>query len=347
MGCIYKITNTLSGKSYIGQTRQDAEKTRIRDHLAGKGNRIVKQAIAKYGKDAFTFEILHDGIIPEFLDTLEIEAIAKHNTLAPHGYNLTTGGDGGSRSEEARRKISEAMKHPDIRRKQSESKKGENNPMKRPEVRRKHAESMRHPDVRQRQAKNNAMKRPEVRQKHSEAVKQPDVRRKHSEAVKGENNPMYGKTHSKEAKRKMSENNAMKRPEVRRKISGENSPTKRSEVRRKISEAHTGKTLSDEHRRKISQAQKGKPGHWKDRKFSDEHRQKISKALEDRKFSDEHRQKISQAQRSPEYIPAREFFFSLPSNMILKEKRRLLHQKITGVHRGTINNWVRKWTKDV
>ena len=77
-------------------------KTRIRDHLNGNGNRIVKQAIAKYGREAFTFEILHDGVIPEFLDTLEIEAIAKFNTIAPHGYNLDTGGGGGSPSKETR-----------------------------------------------------------------------------------------------------------------------------------------------------------------------------------------------------------------------------------------------------
>ena len=106
MGSIYLIRNTVNGKSYIGQTRQDAEKTRIRDHLTGnsKGSQLVKRAVKKYGRDAFTYEILHDGIIPEFLDTLESEAIEKFNTVSPHGYNLTTGGEGGSRCEETRRK---------------------------------------------------------------------------------------------------------------------------------------------------------------------------------------------------------------------------------------------------
>ena len=68
MGSIYKITNTVNGKAYIGQTIHDAEKTRIRDHLNGTGNgsRLVRRAINKYGKDAFTYEILYDGIIPEF-----------------------------------------------------------------------------------------------------------------------------------------------------------------------------------------------------------------------------------------------------------------------------------------
>ena len=84
MGSIYKITNTANGKSYIGQTIQDAVKTRIRYHFAGRGNQLVKRAIEKYGQDAFTYEILHDGIIPEFLDDLEKEVIAKFNTVLLH-----------------------------------------------------------------------------------------------------------------------------------------------------------------------------------------------------------------------------------------------------------------------
>ena len=108
MGSIYKITNTVNGKAYIGQSRHDAKKTRIRDHLAGRGSRVIKSAIEKYGEDAFTYEFLHDGIIAEFLDMFEIEAIAEHNTLVPNGYNLTTGGEGGTPSEETRRKISKA-----------------------------------------------------------------------------------------------------------------------------------------------------------------------------------------------------------------------------------------------
>ena len=53
-------------------------------------------------EDAFTYEILHDGIIPEFLDILEREAIETFNTIAPHGYNLTEGGEGGSLSDETK-----------------------------------------------------------------------------------------------------------------------------------------------------------------------------------------------------------------------------------------------------
>ena len=112
MGSIYKITNTVNGKSYIGQTIYDAEKTRIRQHLNGHscGSKLVKHAIERYGKDAFTYEILHDGIIPEFLDTLEKEAIDKFNTVHPHGYNRTSGGGGGPHSEDTCQRISEYVK---------------------------------------------------------------------------------------------------------------------------------------------------------------------------------------------------------------------------------------------
>ena len=54
----------------------------------------LKDDVKEYGKDAFVFEILHDSIIPELLDSYETEAIAKHNTVAPNGYNQNGGGTG-------------------------------------------------------------------------------------------------------------------------------------------------------------------------------------------------------------------------------------------------------------
>ena len=263
MGSIYKITNAVNGKSYIGQTIRDAEKTRIHQHLNGnsRGSRLVKRAIKKYGKDAFTYEILYDGILPEFLDTLEIEAIAEFNTLAPNGYNLTTGGGGGSRSEETRRRISESKK--------------------------------------------------------------------------GENHPFYGKSFSEEHRRKISEANRRRKnsPETRRKISETNkgriSPNKgkklgphSEEARRKMSDARKGKNLSIEHRCKISEAQKG------------------------HEVSEETRRKISKTKETPERMAAREFFFSLPSNMDLKQKRRCLRQRFLNKDPKVIYNWCKKFDSE-
>ena len=110
MGYIYKITNAVNGKSYIGKTVHEPETGRIRDHLNGysKGCKALHRAIKKHGKEAFTYEILHQGIIPELLDSFEIEAIKTHETLAPNGYNLLKGGGGCSPSEETRSKMSKA-----------------------------------------------------------------------------------------------------------------------------------------------------------------------------------------------------------------------------------------------
>ena len=189
MGSIYKITNTINGKSYIGQTIQDAVKTRIRDHLTGNGNRIVKHAIAKYGEDAFVFEILHDGIIPEFLDTLEIEAIQNFNTIAPNGYNLDTGGNRNkTRSEETKRKLSKANK-------------GKPGPNKgktfSEEHRRKISEA--HKGKTFSEASRRKMSESRKGKPRSEETK-----RKLSEINAGENHPQYGKPRSEETKRKLS-----------------------------------------------------------------------------------------------------------------------------------------------
>ncbi len=134
MGCIYKITNSVNGKAYIGQSVYDAEKTRIKNHLGGYGNRYLRNALAKYGRDAFNWEIFHDGILPAFLDSFEIETIEKYKTLYPNGYNLTTGGNalrgeknpfyGKRHSEETRQKFKERSRSEEFRRKMSEANKG-------------------------------------------------------------------------------------------------------------------------------------------------------------------------------------------------------------------------------
>jgi len=52
---IYKITNKINGKSYIGQTIQKLE-YRIGDHFSGHGNaRRLSSAIKKYGKRVLKF----------------------------------------------------------------------------------------------------------------------------------------------------------------------------------------------------------------------------------------------------------------------------------------------------
>ena len=128
MGYIYMIRNTVNGKAYIGQTINKVE-NRINDHFSltqtRRGSHLLKRAIHKYGRDAFTVEILHEAL-DIFLDDFEIAEIQKHNTLVPHGYNLDGGGNTNKFvSNETRRKMSEASKgrslSPEHRKKISES----------------------------------------------------------------------------------------------------------------------------------------------------------------------------------------------------------------------------------
>ena len=98
MGFIYKITNIISKKCYIGETNKSNPYLRWNEHKRkiekGIGCPALQDAVKKYGIKNFTFEIL---IIcfDEDRYKFEIEYIKKFNSIAPNGYNLTKGGEGG------------------------------------------------------------------------------------------------------------------------------------------------------------------------------------------------------------------------------------------------------------
>lgn len=93
-GIIYKITNKVNGKSYIGQTRYTLE-FRWRQHIHKKDNTYFHNAIHKYGVENFSQEILEECDVND-LNSKEIFYIAKYDTFN-NGYNLTIGGDGNRR----------------------------------------------------------------------------------------------------------------------------------------------------------------------------------------------------------------------------------------------------------
>ena len=93
-GFIYKITNKVNGKSYIGQTRYTVE-FRWRQHQHKKDNCYFHNAIHKYGVENFIVETIEECDV-EDLNSREIFYIAKYNTFKD-GYNLTIGGDGNRR----------------------------------------------------------------------------------------------------------------------------------------------------------------------------------------------------------------------------------------------------------
>ena len=93
-GIIYKITNKVNGKSYIGQTRYTIE-FRWRQHQHKKDNTYFHNAIHKYGIENFSIEVLEECDVKD-LNSREIFYIAKYDTFN-NGYNLTVGGDGNRR----------------------------------------------------------------------------------------------------------------------------------------------------------------------------------------------------------------------------------------------------------
>ena len=109
MGSIYGIRNEINLKWYIGKCDRDIDKRR-QDHFTGHGSKLVKQAVDKYGAENFSFHILLDCILPDFLDSYEIEYIAKYNSVAPNGYNLTRGGEGGIPSAETLETMRESQR---------------------------------------------------------------------------------------------------------------------------------------------------------------------------------------------------------------------------------------------
>ena len=121
---IYKITNLLNGKSYIGQRRFN--KDIIKDSYMGSGL-ALHFAFKKYGIENFKKEILKDGIhCQTAANIFEAIYIKKENTLSPNGYNLK----------------SSSMKDNVWSEESKDKMRGDNNPAKRQDVKDKISKSI-------------------------------------------------------------------------------------------------------------------------------------------------------------------------------------------------------------
>ena len=93
---VYLITNTATGKRYVGVTRRGL-KRRWSEHLhaARTGvNTALYSAIRKYSEAAFVIEQLASVANKDDVAAVERALIEQQKTKAPFGYNLTDGGDG-------------------------------------------------------------------------------------------------------------------------------------------------------------------------------------------------------------------------------------------------------------
>lgn len=112
---LYKMTNRLNGKAYIG-TSVNPISHRISRHLYaakhGCTNMAISCAIRKYGLAGFAVECIGESQDYEELLRMEARAIQEQKTLRPNGYNVTSGGCGARRacSQETRSLISAKTK---------------------------------------------------------------------------------------------------------------------------------------------------------------------------------------------------------------------------------------------
>lgn len=245
---IYKITNTVNGKIYIGQDKYN------NPSYFGSG-KILQLAFQKYGIENFNKEILEVCESVEDLNEREKYWISFYNsTDRKIGYNIALGGNGGDtisnhpNNDKIRSKHSRWMieNNPTRGRKKTEDEierwkesfvgkyRNENNP----NFGSKRTESSKDKmsDARKKWWNNlSDTERENIGKKISEAntgksgnAWTNEQKKAHSEWMK-QNNPMKGKTHT-------------------------------NEVKRRISKANK-KPKSKEHKRKLSEIQKGKkPG---------------------------------------------------------------------------------------
>lgn len=111
-GWIYKITNTVNGKVYIGLTVEGFDKRYYGKGIIASKNRHLQLSIAKYGVEAFVVDKEWDiAYSKEELDDLEKYWIYLYDaTNSKHGYNIQSGGHNGRPSAETKAKTSKSMK---------------------------------------------------------------------------------------------------------------------------------------------------------------------------------------------------------------------------------------------
>jgi group I intron endonuclease len=106
---IYVITNTITGKKYVGKTKLSLWR-RFTEHMCNARRGVsfyLYHSMRKHGTNAFTIDSLEEVATVEELNAAEQHWIAKLKTQDPaFGYNMTAGGDGGQNpSVETRHKI--------------------------------------------------------------------------------------------------------------------------------------------------------------------------------------------------------------------------------------------------
>ena len=109
-GYIYKITNPINGKCYIGQTISNpCHRWEKYKNLRCKKQIKLYNALCKYGSKNFLYEILDtapDQIVLDYLEDFYIQCLDTRK----NGYNCREGGAHGKMAEETKLKLSKINK---------------------------------------------------------------------------------------------------------------------------------------------------------------------------------------------------------------------------------------------
>jgi group I intron endonuclease len=141
--CVYKITNLVNGKIYIGKTSDADERwekhLKIARNKEDKAYQYLHKSINKYGEDNFKVEVLDNGLTEKIAFEREEFWIRTFDSQNDNiGMNLTAGGEGATGlkwTEVSRDKIRGENNHnfgkeitPEVKAKLSAALSGENNP---------------------------------------------------------------------------------------------------------------------------------------------------------------------------------------------------------------------------
>jgi len=227
---LYKITDQSSGRYYYGKHNGTTQQSSGQKYW-GSG-KLIRKLVSKYGTDNLTYEVLCIST-PEYILDLESKIVTQQLLEDKLCLNLCVGGFGGPmQSEELRKAHSQRMKGRMV---------GDLNPSKREDVRAK---------LRGRGSWNAGMQYHIVDGVRVDGKKPAEVKEPWDRS--GINNPFYGKEHSTETKKKISENNLGRKmskefcDKLSEATSGENNP-------------RYGAKLSDEHIALLAEARAKAP----------------------------------------------------------------------------------------
>ena len=209
--CIYKYTNQINGKIYIGQTCKSLSERAGVNGYGYKKCTLFWRAIQKYGWDNFKSEILLDNLSQNEANQKEQEMIQHyHSAEKQYGYNLSLGGNSVYPNEVVGQLISTKLKlyYSDI----SNRRYGEANPMygkKMSEETRRKLSEMRKGKSFSQEHKDNLRKA--IAHINLGRHASEETRKKLSIINAGVNNSFYGKHHTEETKQQLRQSQPCKK----------------------------------------------------------------------------------------------------------------------------------------